>query len=264
MGTRPSRCGAATTPPPAPKGYSDADIVAMLADHGLAVAELDPAWWWTPGAASFSIPPELDPIDVFRFDEARALPHRRAGRGAVAQRRRCARGQHGASTRPRLPSPRCATVPRSTACSSILEWLAWSRIPDLATAPGMVVAGRPRQWRPEHRYRGTAPARERTASRPAAVPGERVLAVQIDDGPAERRRRPRGGDVAPIACSRATVISTSSATSMPSANRCRRADRRGGVLRRPPCARCEGSSEKAADGHPSSCGCCRSARPTRR
>jgi len=51
------------------EGYGDTDIVAMLADHGLAVAELDPAWWWTPGAASFSIPPELDPIDVFRFDE---------------------------------------------------------------------------------------------------------------------------------------------------------------------------------------------------
>ena len=52
------------------EGYTDKDLVTLLDDHGLVVAELDPAWWWTPGAASFSIPPELDPVDVFRFGEA--------------------------------------------------------------------------------------------------------------------------------------------------------------------------------------------------
>jgi len=50
-------------------GLSDADIRALLADHGLQVGELDPAWWWLPGAADIHIPPEVDAQDVFRFGE---------------------------------------------------------------------------------------------------------------------------------------------------------------------------------------------------
>src|ERR1019366_347757 len=32
-------------------GHSDAEMRTMLDDHGLVVAEVEPAWWWTPGAA---------------------------------------------------------------------------------------------------------------------------------------------------------------------------------------------------------------------
>ena len=46
------------------EGLSDTDIRALLADHGLAVAELDPAWWWLPGADR-AFPPEADTEDVF-------------------------------------------------------------------------------------------------------------------------------------------------------------------------------------------------------
>src|ERR1700677_3849394 len=33
------------------EGLSDRDIRMLLADHGLWVAELDPGWWWLPGAS---------------------------------------------------------------------------------------------------------------------------------------------------------------------------------------------------------------------
>ena len=52
------------------EGLTDADLRAMLADHGLVVGELDPAWWWLPGASDIHIPPDVDPMDVFRFGEA--------------------------------------------------------------------------------------------------------------------------------------------------------------------------------------------------
>src|SRR5436309_2866211 len=38
------------------EGLEDADLRALLADHGLAVAELDLAWWWLPGASDVQIP----------------------------------------------------------------------------------------------------------------------------------------------------------------------------------------------------------------
>jgi sugar phosphate isomerase/epimerase len=51
------------------EGLSDADMRSMLADHGLVVGELDPAWWWLPGASEVHIAPELDTEDVFGFGE---------------------------------------------------------------------------------------------------------------------------------------------------------------------------------------------------
>src|ERR1700684_3802993 len=52
------------------EGLSHTDLRAMLDDHGLVVAELDPAWWWLPGVSDVHIPPELDTEDVFGFGEA--------------------------------------------------------------------------------------------------------------------------------------------------------------------------------------------------
>src|SRR5438105_6142484 len=53
-------------------GHSDSEIRSVLDDTGLAVAEVDPAWWWLPGAreAGASIPDAHDPLEVFRFGEA--------------------------------------------------------------------------------------------------------------------------------------------------------------------------------------------------
>jgi len=163
------------------EGYTDADLPVMLADHGLAVAELDPAWWWTPGARGFSIPAEVDPVDVFRYDEAEVfriadLVGARSlnaadvlgGRwsvdqGATAFAALCDRaGEHGLLVH--------------------LEWLAWSKVPDLGVAWEIVRAA--------DRHNGGLNVDlwhcARTGTTVAdllAVPAEKVLAIQIDDGP---------------------------------------------------------------------------------
>jgi sugar phosphate isomerase/epimerase len=164
------------------EGYRDTDLAVLIADHGLVVAELDPAWWWTPGAVGFTIPEELDPVEIFRYDEAELfriadLVGARSlnatdvlgGRwsvdeGASAFAALCDRAaEHGLKVH--------------------LEWLAWSRIPDLATAWEIVrSADRPNgglnvdMW---HCARTGA-----TPEELLAIPGERVLAIQVDDGPA--------------------------------------------------------------------------------
>jgi sugar phosphate isomerase/epimerase len=165
------------------EGYSDADLVALLDDHGLVVAELDPVWWWTPGAESFSIPPELDPIDVFRFGEtelfrmAEALGARSVNAADVIG------GDWGVADAAASFAALCDRAAERGLLVH-LEWLAWSRIPDVATALEVVTqADRPNgglnidMW---HCARsGTSAAELR------AVPGDRVLALQVDDGPAE-------------------------------------------------------------------------------
>jgi sugar phosphate isomerase/epimerase len=164
------------------EGYSDTDLAPLIADHGLVIAELDPAWWWTPGAVGFTIPHELDPVEIFRYDEpemfriadlvgARSLNATdvlggrwNVDEGAAAFAALCDRAaEHGLMVH--------------------LEWLAWSRIPDLAVAWEVVrAADRPNgglnvdMW---HCARTGA-----TPEELLVIPGERVLAVQVDDGPA--------------------------------------------------------------------------------
>jgi sugar phosphate isomerase/epimerase len=165
------------------EGYSDADLVALLDDHGLVVAELDPVWWWTPGAESFSIPPELDPIDVFRFGESELF---RIGQVLGARSINAADvigGDWGVADAAASFAALCDRAAEHGLFVH-LEWLAWSRIPDLATALEVVtLADRPNgglnvdMW---HCARtGTS------ADDLRAIPGDRVLALQVDDGPAE-------------------------------------------------------------------------------
>jgi sugar phosphate isomerase/epimerase len=165
------------------EGYSDADLVALLDDHGLAVAELDPVWWWTPGAESFSIPPELDPIDVFRFGEQELF---RIGEVLGARSVNAADVLGGDWGVPDAAEGFAALCDQAAEHGLLvhLEWLAWSRVPDLATALEVVtLADRPNgglnidMW---HCART-----ETAAADLLEVPGERVLAVQVDDGPAE-------------------------------------------------------------------------------
>lgn len=165
------------------EGYSDADLVALLDDHGLVVAELDPVWWWTPGAEAFSIPPELDPIDVFRFGESELFG---IGEALGARSLNAADVIGGDWSVADAAASFAALCDRAAEHGLLvhLEWLAWSRIPDLATALEVVtLADRPNgglnvdMW---HCARtGTG------ADDLLAVPGERVLALQVDDGPVE-------------------------------------------------------------------------------
>jgi len=165
------------------EGLTDADMRSMLDDHGLRVAELDPAWWWLPGATDVSLPPEFDTEEVFRFGEddlfavADALGARSLNAvdifggswtiddAAEAFAGLCTRaGEHGLLVH--------------------IEWLPWSRIPDLATARRIVeLADRPNgglnidAW---HLVRSGV-----TVEELRTVPGDRILGVQLDDGPLE-------------------------------------------------------------------------------
>jgi sugar phosphate isomerase/epimerase len=165
------------------EGYSDADLVTLLDDHGLVVAELDPVWWWTPGAASFSIAPEHDPIDVFRFGEADLFRIAELVRARSLNAADVLGGDWGVADAAECFAGLCDRAAEHGLLVH-LEWLAWSRIADLATALEVVtLAGRPNgglnvdTW---HCARtGTSAADLLT------IPGERVLAVQVDDGPAQ-------------------------------------------------------------------------------
>jgi sugar phosphate isomerase/epimerase len=162
-------------------GHSDAEMRTMLDDHGLVVAEVDPAWWWTPGAAGVTIPAELDTLEVFRHGEDDLLRMAEA----VGARSLNAADVLGGTWTVEEGAEAFATLCDRAAQHGLLvhlEWLAWSRIPDVSTAWDVVrMADRPNgglnvdTW---HCARtGT------TADDLRALPGERVLAIQLDDGP---------------------------------------------------------------------------------
>jgi sugar phosphate isomerase/epimerase len=165
------------------EGLSDSDFGPMLADHGLQVAELDPAWWWTPGAAGVVIPPELDPVDVFRFGEDQIF-HLADVVGARSLNAVDVFG--GQWDLDEAAEGFAALCDRAAEHGLLvhLEWLAWSKIPTLEAAERIVaLADRTNgglnvdTW---HCARsGTAPVDL------LAVPPERVFAIQLDDGPAE-------------------------------------------------------------------------------
>jgi sugar phosphate isomerase/epimerase len=163
------------------EGHSDADLVALIADYGLVVAELDPAWWWTPGAAGFTIPEELDPVEIFRYDETELF---RIAELVGARSLNAVDVLGGQWSVEEVALAYAALCDRAAEHGLVvhLEWLAWSRIPDLAAAWEIVkLADRPNgglnvdTW---HCARtGTTPEEL------LAIPGNRVLAIQVDDGP---------------------------------------------------------------------------------
>jgi sugar phosphate isomerase/epimerase len=165
------------------EGLSDTDMRSMLTDHGLQMAELDPAWWWLPGASEVHIAPELDSEEVFRFGEAELF----AIADAVGGRSVNAVDVFGGSWDIDAAAEAFAGLCRRAAEHDLLvhiEWLPWSRIPDLRTALAIVqMADQPNgginvdAW---HLVRsGTDLAELRS------VPGRLILGIQLDDGPLE-------------------------------------------------------------------------------
>ena len=164
-------------------GLSDADMRAMLAAHGLEVAELDPAWWWLPGASEVHIPPDLDSEDVFRFGESDLF----AMADVLGARSINAVDVFGGGWDVEAAAEAFAGLCRRAAEHDLLvhiEWLPWSKIPDLATALRIVqLAGQPNgglnidAW---HLVRSGVVLDELRA-----VPGSLILGVQLDDGPLE-------------------------------------------------------------------------------
>jgi sugar phosphate isomerase/epimerase len=126
------------------EGHSDAELRAMLDDHGVVVAEVDPAWWWTPGAAALGAGlVDVDPLDVFRYGEEELLTMAEA----VGARSLNAADVLGGTWTVEEAADAFATLCDRAAEHGLLvhlEWLAWSRIFDLATAWEVVrLADRP-------------------------------------------------------------------------------------------------------------------------
>ncbi len=165
------------------EGHSDADMVAMVAEFGLAVAELDPAWWWTPGATAFTIPPELDPVDVFRYDEAELF---RIGELFGARSLNAADVLGGNWSVEEGAAAFAGLCDRAAEHGLLvhLEWLAWSKVPDVATAAEIVrLAGRPNGGLNVDMWHCARTAT--TVDDLLGLPSDRVLGIQVDDGPAE-------------------------------------------------------------------------------
>ncbi len=164
------------------EGLGDADLRAMLADAGLEVAELDPAWWWLPGAAEVRIPAEVDALDVFRFGERELF----AVADAVGARSVNAVDVFGGAWTVEAAAEAFAGLCRRADEHGLLvhlEWLPWSRIPDLATALEIVqTSGARNGGLNVDAWHFTRTGSDFAALR--GVPGDLVLAVQLDDGPA--------------------------------------------------------------------------------
>jgi sugar phosphate isomerase/epimerase len=165
------------------EGLTHHDLRSMLDDHGLVVAEVDPAWWWLPGAADVRIDPRHDTEEVFRFGEDELF----AVADAVNARSCNAVDIFGGSWDIDAAAEAFAGLCQRAAEHGLLihlEWLPWSKIADLATA--LQVVGRAAApnggvnvdaW---HLVRSGTQLGEL-----ARVPGDLILGIQLNDGPAQ-------------------------------------------------------------------------------
>ncbi len=164
------------------EGLSDADLVAMLDQSGLCVAELDPVWSWLPGTADIRIPAHLDHEDVFCFAEDDMF----AIADAVGARSINAVDIFGGSWTLESAAEAFAGLCRRASEHGLLvqlEFLPWSKIPDLRAAWEVVRgAGQANggitidSW---HYFRSVP-----DGALLETIPGERIIGVQLSDGPA--------------------------------------------------------------------------------
>lgn len=163
------------------EGHTDHDIRARLADHGLAVAELDPAWWWTPGTHDARALAAIDDMEVFCYgeDELFAIADSVGARSINAVD--VLGGRWGLDD----AAEALAALSDRAAEHDLLvhvEFLPWSRIADIGSAWEIVRrADRPNAgiavdaW---HWFRGI-PDEQVLRS----IPGAKIIAIQLDDAP---------------------------------------------------------------------------------
>jgi len=163
-------------------GLSDADMRLLLDENGLEVAELDPAWWWLPGAADVHISDDADTMRVFRYREdamfaiAEVLGARSLNATDVFG------GPWGVDEAAAAFAALCDRAAEHGLVVH-LEGLPWSQIPDVRTAWEIVRrAGRPNGGIAVDAWHFFRAGGDFDALR--AVPGSRVLGIQLDDGPA--------------------------------------------------------------------------------
>ena len=167
------------------EGHSDTEISSMLDDRGLAVAELDPAWWWLPGAleSGTAIPARFDDQQVFAFGEQEMFRIAEVVGARSLNAVDVFGGDWGLDDAAESFAALCDHADEHGLLVH-LEFLPWSRVPDVTAAWEITKrAGRGNggiavdAW---HFARGGSDLDEL-----AAVPPERILGVQLDDGPAE-------------------------------------------------------------------------------
>jgi sugar phosphate isomerase/epimerase len=170
-------------------GTSDAELRRRVADHGLAIAELDAITTWLPGHAP---PPSFDPA-LARMLLA-CTPERLVPLAASIGARSLTVVEFygGARVDLDLAAEAFAKVCDLAAGYGLLvhlEFLPWAGIPDLRSAWEVVRrAGRGNggllvdSW---HLFRSGS-----TLEELRKIPGDRVLGVQLDDAPAEPEADP--------------------------------------------------------------------------
>jgi sugar phosphate isomerase/epimerase len=164
------------------EGHTDADLRARLADRGLAVAEVDPAWWWTPGSIDRDALVAIDDMEIFRYaeDELFAIAEAVGARSVNAVD--VFGGRWGVDDAAAALAGLCDRAAERGLLVHV-EFLPWSKIPDVTTAweivrradranAGITIDA----W---HWFRGH---NEPDALR--AVPGDKVLGIQLCDAPA--------------------------------------------------------------------------------
>jgi sugar phosphate isomerase/epimerase len=164
------------------EGLTDLDMRTMLADAGLSVAELDPAWWWPPGAGDIRLP-ELDDQNIFGFRETEMF----AIADALGARSLNAVDAFGGRfTRDEVTDAFAQLCIRAAEHGLLvqLEFLPWSKIPDLRAAWEIVRnADQPNggitidAW---HYFRS-----ESDDGLLDAIPGSQILGIQLCDAPLE-------------------------------------------------------------------------------
>jgi sugar phosphate isomerase/epimerase len=165
------------------EGHSDADIRARLADHGLAVAELDPAWWWTPVAFDAPSLVAIDDMEVFCYGEEEMFTLADAVGARSINAVDVLGGRWGIDDAAEALAGLCDRAAEHDLLVHV-EFLPWSRIADVATAWEIVRrAERPNAgiavdaW---HWFRGTP---DESVLR--SIPGDKITGIQLDDAPAE-------------------------------------------------------------------------------
>jgi sugar phosphate isomerase/epimerase len=165
------------------EGRTDADIRSMLADHGLAVAELDPAWWWLPGADEIgrSLVDRYDDQQVFAFGEEDMFSLADLVGARSLNAVDVFGGEWGVDDAAEAFAGLCDRA-ADHGLLIHLEFLPWSRIPDAMTAWEIVRrAGRQNGGLAVDAWHFVRSGNDLAAL--GAVPPERVLGIQLDDGP---------------------------------------------------------------------------------
>lgn len=165
-------------------GHTDDDMREVIADAGLAVAEVDPAWWWLPGALETgrSLPERFDDMEVFRFgpDELFRIAEVIGARSLNAVD--VFGGEWSVDDAAECFATLCDRA-REHGLLVQVEFLPWSQIPDLGAAAAIVRgAGRGNggvavdSWHFARSNSDLADLR--------ALDGDLVIGVQLNDGPA--------------------------------------------------------------------------------